>query len=376
MSQQTQSSKFFDFIDDIDRYLYGRKMKNFLIGSILVLIVAPVLDWLLEVPFDRLTWLATFVFFLYVLVIVLAWISAWRDEDGKWTLKRAQSRLITYYQTFRDAALTTKTTTPDELLYKAGGILFFGAIGWKSLQNLSVFVRKPIQALTGHKMIRFIHFEILTKHWFWLPLILGIGIMGYLYYTNPNILKRIKKDLLQLFGRRPTYGAAQGMAIKTIRTDLVVNTKHEQQMQSITVGNNSTLFTDFVNAMKCWDPGSCTYEYEYQDKLYLHLKNSLANAVIETEYPIGDKAHGNKRRADIVIDHTILIEMKRKQKSTGEADRAKGQIRIYSEIWNNRGPVILLLCGHEYEHAKTTFTPALQDFVKLEKPVLAIVHES
>jgi hypothetical protein len=45
----------------------------------------------------------------------------------------------------------------------------------------------------------------------------------------------------------------------------------------------------------------------------------------------------------------------------------------YSEAWKNKGPVILLLCDYNYEHAKTAFSSAMQDLLKLERPVLTIV---
>jgi hypothetical protein len=102
MDQQATSSKFFDTIDNIDRYFYGRKMKNFILGSISVLLIAPLLDELLEVPHDRLTYLSTWIFLIYAIIIFLAWISAWRDDNGMWSWKRAKSRLGTYYASVRD----------------------------------------------------------------------------------------------------------------------------------------------------------------------------------------------------------------------------------------------------------------------------------
>jgi len=90
IEQKDNRSKFFDTIDNIDRYLYGRKMKNFILGSIMVLVIAPLLDEILEIPYDRLTYLTTFIFFLYTVIIILAWVSAWRDDEGKWTWQCAR----------------------------------------------------------------------------------------------------------------------------------------------------------------------------------------------------------------------------------------------------------------------------------------------
>lgn len=149
MDNEIQRSKFFDFIDNIDRYLYGRKMKNFILGSLCVLVIAPLLDEFLEIPDDRLTHLSTFFFFIYVLIIFLAWISAWRDDNGAWTLKRAKSRIMTYIEAIKDTATETKTNSKDETLYKLGWGLFFFSIGWKACQNLSIFIRKPYESITG-----------------------------------------------------------------------------------------------------------------------------------------------------------------------------------------------------------------------------------
>jgi len=376
IEQKDNRSKFFDTIDNIDRYLYGRKMKNFILGSIMVLVIAPLLDEILEIPYDRLTYLTTFIFFLYTVIIILAWVSAWRDDEGKWTWQCARDRIITYYKTFRDTAATTRTNSRDENLYKIGWWLFFGAIGWKGLQNISVFVRKPFEKLTHTYIMRLRHFEKTTNHWYWVAMLAGIGIMYYLYRSNPLILQRIKKDLRQFFGRNNTHFNGDLMRINVIDEDkLVLNSGYEEHMQVLVSNNTSILFHNFANAIKNWNPGNCHYEYEFQNKLYRHLRKSLPDADIELEYPIGNAAQGNKGRADIVINDTILIEMKR-DSSAGAVQRAKGQILQYSDIWKNRGPVILLLCNYDYSHAKLSYTSTMVDLNRLKRPVMTIVTEN
>lgn len=370
---KSSKSRFWNIIDNIDRYLYGRKMKNFLIGSICVLLIAPLLDWLLEVPYDRLTWLSTFSFMLYVLLIILAWISAWQDDIGKWTWQRAKSRLITYYETFKDTLSEARAHSKDELLYKTGFRFFLGAIGWKSLQNLSVFVRKPIQKLTGHTMIRFIHFERFTRHWFWVPLFIAAVIFIYLWQTDRQVLRRWLKDMLHYFRNSRNEHAAASLNIKAPSGDhLVIDSKRQDHLDGITINGESDLFARFTQALQAWDPGTCKYEYQYQDKLYRHLKKMLPQAVIELEYPIGNAADGNKGRADIVIDETILIEMK-KDTSSGAVQRAQGQIGQYSNIWGSRGPVVLLLCNYEYEFARLKFSTTMSDMLRLERSVVTLV---
>jgi hypothetical protein len=374
MSTQSNTSRFFNTIDNVDRHLYGRKMKNFIQGSILVLIAAPILDWFLEVPHDRLTFYSTLVFFGYVTIIFLAWISAWRDDAGSWTWQRAKSRLLMYYEVLKDTAAETKTTSKDEFLYKAGWILFFGSIGWKACQNLSVFIRKPMEAVLHTRIVRLRKFEYFTNHWYWVVLLIGVGIMSYLYRTNPQILQRIKKDLRQLFTSKKFHaGSMDGELIKIDAEKLIVNSKQADHIDAIKTANTDSLFNGFVSAMNKWTPGtSLHYEYQFQDALYRHLKKNMPNSSVELEYPIGEKALGNKGRADIVIDETILIEMKR-DSSAGAVQRAKGQILQYSDIWRNRGPVVLLLCKYDFDHAKVSFSSTMVDLKKLDRPVLTMV---
>jgi len=66
----------------------------------------------------------------------------------------------------------------------------------------------------------------------------------------------------------------------------------------------------------------------------------------------------------------------KRDSSAGAIQRAKGQILQYSDIWRNRGPVILLLCNYDYSHAKLSYTSTMVDLNKLERPVLTIVAEN
>jgi hypothetical protein len=374
---KTAMTKLFDTVDNIDRKLYGRRMKFFIWGCLIVLILAPLLD--MYVRGDKFTFYSTLVFFIFLVVLVLAFVGSWRDDTGNWSLQRAKLRLQTYYETFKDTVETTKTNSKDENLFTLGQFLFFGGIAWKAFQNISVFVRKPIEGLFSTRFTSLRKFEIFTNHYYWVPIIIGLGVIFYLYKKNPQILERIKNELRQLFGwgsdKQTKYSKdVLKVEIKTTN-ELVINAKIEQQINSLKSAINSTLFNDFLTALQNWNPRRAYYEYEYQDSLYRHLRKNMPDATVELEYPIGDSSSGNKGRADIVINDTILIEMKR-DSSAGAVQRAKGQIHQYSEIWNNKGPVVLLLCDYEYEHARLSFTPTMTDLVKLNRPVMTIVAKA
>lgn len=376
MERKIFSAKLFNTIDKIDRRLYGKRMQFFMWGTISVLIIAPLLDWILEVPHDRLTYLTTFIFLIFVMIMIFAWLGSWRDDSGNWTWKRAKSRLQTYYEMMKDASVETKTNSADETLYKIGRTLFFLALVWKAFQNLSVFVRKPFETLTGSYLSNMRTFEKFTNQYYLLMLLIGMAIIYYLYRKNAKILSRVKNEIRQLFGGRSAVGEKYFNEIARIdvrsNSELVINSRYDEHVKLITTQNKSSLFNDFVNALQNWNPRNCYYEYEFQEKLFRYLRKVMPDATIETERPIGLVTDGNRGRADIVINDTILIEMKR-DTSTGAVQRAKGQMMQYSDIWKDKGPVILLLCDYEYEHAKVRFASTMSDLVRLERSALTIV---
>lgn len=385
--KRTRVTKFLDAVDGIDRKFYGKRIKLFVWGCFLVLIVAPILDefvfekMMQSYPDNLLTFFSTLAFLTFVVILILAFVGSWRDDEGAWTWKRAKSRLQTYYEISKDQISETRTTSKDENLYRLGQFLFFGAIGWKAFQNLSVFVRKPIEALFGTRLNSLRHFELFTKHYYWIVLFAGVGIIAYLYKQNPKIYERVKNELRQLFGWDSSDKAKYPKQVIKIETrngvDLVINTKRDEHINSVIATSKSNLFNDFVTALQNWNPNGAYYEYEFKDRLIVHLRKSMPAATIESEFPFEDLqvpigVNGRKKRGDVVINQTILVEMKRNVGS-GEVQRAQGQISNYSSIWKDNGPVILLLCDYDYDKAKVNFTQTMNDLAQLQRPALTIV---
>ena len=372
---KTAITKLFDTVDSIDRKLYGKRMKYFIWGCILVLILAPLLDEILEIKQDWFTYISTLLFLIFVLTVVLAFVGSWRDDTGNWSWNRAKSRLQTYYETSKDQIQSTKTNSQDENLYKIGQYLFFGGVAWKAIQNLSVFVRKPIESLFSSRLKSFRNFERFTNHYYWILILLGVAIFLYLYNKNPHIVERIKNELRQLFGTENNDTKYKEEVVKlspSKSTDLVISSKKEDHVSATISSSNSILFRDFVIAIKDWNPRIAEKEWQYQDRLYRHLRKSMPEASIKLEYPIGENFVGSRGRADIVINDTILIEMKR-DFAAGAIQRAKGQLLQYSEIWASKGPIILMLCDIEYEKARLAFQPIMNDLANLNRPALTIV---
>lgn len=108
--KKTWITKLFDSVDGIDRKLYGKKLKYFIRLSLVVLILAPLLDGLFKDRKDIITFISTFCFLVFIVIITLAWIGSWRDDNGNWTFSRAVSRLKTYIQIMMDTAKRTSVS--------------------------------------------------------------------------------------------------------------------------------------------------------------------------------------------------------------------------------------------------------------------------
>lgn len=364
------TTKILDTADTVDRKLYGKKLKIFIWGALTVLMIAPLFDELLSIPNDRLTFYSTFVYLTFLIAVGLAWISAWRDDNGNWTFARAISRFKTYYESANDTFKAARVNTQESNFYNVSVGLIVGGICWKALQNVSVFIRKPMETLFSTRFQTLRDFEKFTNHAYIFVVALGIVGLIYLWKKNPKIIDQLLTQLKRAFGfgEKPTTS----VVVITETTETVLNAKNDSHMQHLVTSNESKVFKEFVIAVQNWTPKNCYYEYEYQDKLYRHLRKALPNVKIDLEFPIGQKSLGNKGRADIVVNESILIEMKR-DSSAGAIQRAKGQIMQYSEIWKERGPSVLLLCNYDYEHAKLSFTPTMKDLMNLKRPVITVV---
>ena len=376
---QTKSriTKLFDTVDNIDHYFYGKRMRIFIMGCVWVLFIAPLLDSLLRLENDKITYLSTFILLFFIIVMILAFVSSWRDDNNNWTWKRAKSRMQTYYDIWKDEIVIKKSNQRDENIYLFGRYLFFCGIAWKAFQNLSVFIRKPIEGLLSIRLTSLRNFERFTNHHYWIIILLGLAIIIFLCKTKPVFFKRILNEICYFFGVKSNITLSKEEILvfnKQANFEYVINYKDEEHIRSIKSFYRSTLFDDFLVALRSWHPTSCHYEYEYQDRLYKHLRKHLKYATIDIEHPIGINQYGQRGRADIVINKTILIEMKRDISATA-IKRAKGQILEYTNLWKDKGSIILLLCVFDYEHAQIAFSSFMNDLVALKRPVLTIVAD-
>jgi hypothetical protein len=117
------------------------------------------------------------------------------------------------------------------------------------------------------------------------------------------------------------------------------------------------LFTELLRTLGTWNPRSHTSEAKYTSSLVRKLRERMPSASMELERPM--RHEGQRFRADLVIGDAVLVEMKRGL-SQAAAQRALGQVQMYSLAWARKGPIILLICGTPRPVVEQHFGPHLQ----------------
>lgn len=363
-------TKVLDVADYIDRFLYGYRLKLFVGLSLFVVVIAPIIDWLRNDWRDTWTARSTVILFILLVVLLFAWVGSLRDDEGKWSFKRVRNRIWTYLMINIDYLKDTIGMPQEEMVYRLCTISIIGSFCWKAMQNISVFTRKLFhihwKAMNS--------FERTTNTWsFWL-FILGVALLIYLLNKDKNkTLDNLSKDFFA-FSKHNKTTKTEALIAETKAENLIFNTRDKAQINEILISDNSKLFNDFILSLQKWTPRDCESEDDFQNHLHRQLKRNLPHATIEREYRlVTDETNRRKdRKADIVINEEILIEMKSNFQATA-TDRATGQVWNYAKLWGNRGPVILLLCDADYEHAKKAFNSQLTDIAKIDKKIIAFV---
>lgn len=107
-------TKLLDLADKVDRKLYGNRMRWFVIFSLLVVLCSPLIDHFRGKYNDTVTVWTTFLFLLFLIILFLSWIGAWREDDGSWNWKMVRFRLQIHFELFMDFFNDFKLKTRDE----------------------------------------------------------------------------------------------------------------------------------------------------------------------------------------------------------------------------------------------------------------------
>lgn len=110
----------------------------------------------------------------------------------------------------------------------------------------------------------------------------------------------------------------------------------------------------------------CNNEKDYELSLLNFLKNNLYKTEARNQYGFADN------KIDIVLDEKVAIELKYNiSKSSGELQRAMGQISQYSYRWNY---IFLVICGKISENHKIEINK-FYDQINKDEEKLEIIYK-
>jgi hypothetical protein len=305
--------------------------------------------------------------------MLLAWLGSLRDDEGNWSLKRVWSSIWTNIQININFIIDGFNLPKEELFYRLSTYLMLGSFGWKALQNVSVLVRKFYESTFHTKWQALRTFERTTNQWTPWVFFLGLAILLFLIYKNKTIWKNLVQDFLPFLASTKEY-KIDNSTLKLSSSNLVINAKDKDQVSMMLNGKHPELFNDFIKAIQKWTPKSFDSEFEFENNLKAHLKRNIPHSSVSTQYRIiVDPADKRKDfKADVVINDTILIEIK-KDNVSSSTKYVFDQVYKYSDLWKDAGPVVLLFCYGDYEKVKADFVPRLTLLGKDDKKVIAFV---
>lgn len=350
-------NKFFDFTINVDNYLDGKRMKIFLISSLIIVVGYNICDWLKinSTPGDLIFIL---LYFSFILNTFFAWIGLWRDDNGNWTWKRFMFKIKMYIHYLKESQKKYKNKNKLQYLYQTGLFLFFTGISLKSIHLLIIYLRWATNKLVPN---------IFSDYVIWFNAAVGAGAFILIYLGIKH------KEVFDLKALWSGNSKAKRLISKiNINSDYIINMSDSSHVsQLIEINNNNNSFKEFITTLSQWKPKKYHYEYEYEDNLQFHFKLNLQNPIIERQKFL-TKIDGIKLKPDIIINDNVLIEMKTRD-VTGEFDRVQGQLNKYASHWKEKGPVVLIINNVGYDITKKRLNEYFTESHQLKKNVIAFV---
>jgi hypothetical protein len=365
---------FFEFFDSIDRKLYGNRLNISIYLSMILAVILPFLSFISNSEFITLfNKYATYLGSFFVCTVILAWLGSMRD-DGDWNweiiIKNIYSRIKIYYYIFLEKFSEFNDKDREDKIYYSGIWLTLFGVCIRGLYIVLIFIRGTIEKILSNKLTNFYSVDIYISYFGFGCITIGLVVLIIAFKKNPQYFKNKLSA-----SHRNLHSEVQVWDQLKITNEFVVSLSDDIKMGTILSKCNSPLLYDFIKSIKTWNPNSKYYECSYQDRLFKHLLKNLPSSEIALEYPLKDISNNNQKlRADLVIDDTILIEIKHHPNSA-TLQKAKGQVEDYLNIWKGKGPVILLLCHADFELTKRSLEQFISDQNKLNKVIFALVLE-
>lgn len=354
--QVTNQKGFFDFFVLVDYYLQENRRNLYVYGAILVVLIAPILDYILLPQRMSITVISTHIFLVLLILSTLAWAGKFKNEDNKWSFKRIWHRLQFYFSNLKEVYLELKGRDNHQTLFIIGTFLIISGFIGKALQNVSEVIRRPIELFTDRPLKGIVFFEQATSLGF-VFIIVGIIVLLYLNFVNKQ-----DYNLFKIFIQKKMRPHAMQLTIDNSLT--VIHSKNKLQISNLLASNPDPIFKKTINTLSLWSPKKMRLESEFEDHLYDFMMKKMRRSrlKIENQYIIKDEFEYG--RVDLVIHDSIFIELKNNVNNK-DLENATGQVLKYQRILEKSNvPVILLIVDENYEHVHNKLHTFITDYNK------------
>jgi hypothetical protein len=328
----------------LDRATYGNRLK--IVGALGAVVWAAGYFEGLETAYVPSVFLCTAVTYLLVLARIW-WI---RGDDGRWTWDCFKARIRAVVAdtvaTFADREESSLASALPKLISASAvsGVLLialaptFTALVTESLWWSDRFRVQLLEVVEG-----------LERFGGWcLWVAAALGVFEYLRRKQPSA----KTDAFK-----------QGAKVVGSQADLPPVLDVWDTEYSI-----PTELSGFVSVLAEWKPRMQETEDGYERSLKRHLQKMLPGSLVENQKPIKTN-DGRPAELDVVVDNSIVIELKKDLRVAAEMDRAIGQLARYASSWHH-GPILLLVCETDSSFSSSPVVQRVNDLRRIGHSVL------
>lgn len=351
------ASKLVVLADQIDSHLYGKRARVLAIAAAVVVLPPTLARWM-ETP----TWVqpvALAAFVLLAFTLSVARIAMFRNEEGRWEPALGAINLRLALGDAWDELKQIRAAHPNQRAQRVGALFIGCAL-------VSLAVRAVADSLYNTGL------DSWALNWDegfdWIFFIVGSGLWASGTWSNyrdgqrsallpdPAKNENAVRDVAHAFGGLPA----------------LIDCRDPDSAEQFTRHASHPLVTRLLGELGSWRPRRADTEKPYQHSLHRKLRAAVPEASPQLEVPLRSQGLPYTGRIDILLGRCVLVEIKRRL-TISTAQKALGQIEMYVQLWNSKGPVVLVLCDTDPALAASYFAPAIERLRAAGHSVVAVL---
>jgi hypothetical protein len=350
-------SRLIEIADAIDSSLYGKRARVLVAVAAAVVLTPTIVGWV-----DGPSWvepLAALAFVLFVTVLAVARIAMFRDDERRWAPSIGISNLRDEITDFVEEIRSFRRAGPNQQLQTLGTTVIGAA--------LLVLATRRVWNIVYQAGLDSWDFDW-GERWDYFTLVVG----GLLWWKGYLAIRREGRLAALLIDPAKNAQATRAVASAFDELPAIIDCRHAEVANLFASRAAHPLLANLLTVLGQWRPRYADAEKAYQHSLHRKLRQLVPAADPQREVPLPSEGRGYAGRVDLVLGHCVLIEMKRRL-TTSSAQKAFGQIRMYSGIWRQKGPVVLLLCETDAAFASAFFESPIRELRAAGHSVVAIM---